>query len=101
MAARISRAFSGLVKSVSGSFTNGPSCRRVCGRVRASTVAIIAPQRISMVVRTDKNLIHCSTGELTFIGHDRRGHQETAGLPPAKRVGTLAPTWFAAIRARL
>ena len=54
MAARIWRAFSGLVKSVSGSFTNGPSCRRVCGRVGASTVAMIAPQEISMVAGTDK-----------------------------------------------
>ena len=44
IAARILRAFSGLLKSTSGSFANDPSCRRTCGRVGASTVAIDAPR---------------------------------------------------------
>src|SRR5689334_15656343 len=45
-AERIFRAFSSLVKSVNGSFTNEPECRRTCGRIGASTVAMIAPQEI-------------------------------------------------------
>src|SRR5439155_11099700 len=44
MAERIFRAFSSLLKSVSGSLTKGPSWRRIWGRVGASTVAIRAPQ---------------------------------------------------------
>src|SRR5580700_12182502 len=44
MAARILRALSSLLKSVSGSPANGPSCRRILGWTGASRVAIGEPQ---------------------------------------------------------
>ena len=115
MAARIWRALFRLVKSVSGSFTNGPSCRRVCGRVGASTVAMSAPRRYSMPAGGCKTLRgYCSTGKRAaelrrqpsfarpgrstgslplrgFVAAERR--PPTAGGTPALRNATgLLPT---------